>query len=336
MHTGFAQLVEDGAVGLVLLVHLEVDGATPALVAVGVIVRADQHAEAVAPEQQAVAREREDGQPGGTRMEDVAVSGRHIGEALCGEESCTYDRSAIEGDTEGVVARVAGRIGGGERAVGGDVEPRVGRQVGQVGNGYGEFLPRMVEQTAREAERGVGHQIMGEDTLVGRARCGGHFVVPLFAPIDSPPVGHAGSRLLAMAQRIDYRAARIPQIDGAFVGIEVEVGVLVAVIDLVAIDQQVTGSTDVHRVAELPGGVEIALQAYAPALDVGRLPAVIIKLDPRVGEIALIHDAIDVALHDLVDHDVLRPDLQRGGGEKQDEDGEKAFHKKLFTTQVSH
>ena len=194
----------------------------------------------------------------------------------------------------------------------------------------------MVEQTAREAERGVGHQIMGEDTLVGRARRRGHFVVPLFATIDYPPIGHAGSRLLAMTQRIDYRAARVPQIDGAFVGIEVEVGVLVAVIDLVAIDQQVTGSANMHRVAELPGGVEIALQTYAPALDVGSLPAVIIKLDPRVGEIALIHDAIDVALHDLVDHDVLRPDLQRGGGEKQDEDGEKAFHKKLFTTQVSH
>ena len=119
MHAGFAQLVEDGAVGLVLLVHLEVDGATPALVAVGVIVRANQHAEAVAPEQQAVAREREDGQPGGTWMEDVAVSGRHIGEALCGKEPCTHDRSAIEGDAERIVARVAGRIGGGERAVGG-------------------------------------------------------------------------------------------------------------------------------------------------------------------------------------------------------------------------
>ena len=291
------------------------------------IVRANQHAEAVAPEQQAVAREREDGQPGGTRMEDVAVSGRHIGEALCGKEPCTYDRSAIEGDAEGIVARVAGRIGGGERTVGGDVEPRVGRQVGPVGDGYGEFLPRMVEQTAREAECGVGHQIMGEDTLVGRARRGGHFVVPLFATISGPPIGHAGSRLLAMAQRIDYRAARVPQIDGAFVGIEVEVGMLVAVIDLVAIDQQVTGSANMHRVAELPSGVEIALQAYAPALDVGRLPAVIIKLDPRVGEIALIHDAIDVALHDLVDHDVLRHCNHQRGCKKTQKGGERSFHR---------
>ena len=167
---------------------------------------------------------------------------------------------------------------------------------------------------------------MGEDTLVGRARCGGHFVVPLFAPIDSPPVGHAGSRLLTMAQRIDYRAARVPQIDGAFVSIEVEVGVLVAVIDLVAIDQQVTGSSDVHRMAELPGGVEIALQAYAPALDVGRLPAVIIKLDPRVGEIAFIHDAIDVALHDLVDHDVLWRCNHQRGCKKTNEGGKKTCH----------
>jgi hypothetical protein len=139
-----------------------------------------------------------------------------------------------------------------------------------------------------------------------------------------------------MAQRFDSRAARIPQIDGAFVGIEVKVGMLVTVIDLVAIDQQVTGSSDVHRVTEFPSSVEIALQAYAPTLYIGSLPAVIVEFDPRIGEIAFIHDAIDVALHDLVDHDVLRPDLQRGGGEKSNEDCEKAFHKKLFTTQVSH
>ena len=185
----------------------------------------------------------------------------------------------------------------------------------------------MVEQTAHEAERGVRHQIVGEDTLVGRARCGGHFVVPLFAPIDSPPVGHAGSRLLTMAQRIDYRAARVPQIDGAFVSIEVEVGVLVAVIDLVAIDQQVTGSTDVHRVTELPGCVEIALQAYAPTLYIGSLSAVIVEFDPRIGEIAFIHDTIYVALHDLIDHNALRHCNHKRGSKKTQKGGERSFHR---------
>ena len=306
---------------------MEVDGATPALVAVGVIVRANQHAEAVAPEQQAVAREREDGQPGGTWMEDVAVSGRHIGEALCGKEPCAHDRSAIEGDAERIVARVAGRIGGGERAVGGDVEPRVGRQVGPVGDGHGELLPRAVEQTAREAELGFRHQVACEDSLIWRAWRRSDFVVPLFTTIFRPPVGHPRCRLLEMTQRIGYRAAGIPQIYGAFMGIEMKVGMLVTVIDLVAIDQQVTGSSDVHRVTEFPSSVEIALQAYAPTLYIGSLPAVIVEFDPRIGEIAFIHDTIYVALHDLIDHNALRHCNHKRGSKKTQKGGERSFHR---------
>ena len=150
------------------------------------------------------------------------------------------------------------------------------------------------------AEHRFAENAQAECAVVLHPRCRHQLVAHLAAAVGLATVGNIRRRLLLDTNLVDHLGA-FKQVDAALARVQTEVGVH-AVAHLVAVHHHV--ALALHRLeGQFPRFVRPITQPNPVFAQIHACRCRIIQFHPRVGEIVqIVHRAVNVRLHQLVNH----------------------------------
>ena len=297
-----AELVEGAGLAL-RREELDVHRAAPVVVLlVGLAVVVGKESDGLVVQVAVVGGDGEDGQRHLALQEDI---GLHRGAR---RQPAVAEQLGADGgggpDADGpVVERAATR---GLRAVGGIANLRaLGSPLGQRQRQPHVARPQL--GAAQRAEDGSAQQVLAVADLaaVGSARRRHELVAPLVAAVRPAAIGNVRSRHLSHLLQLVHHVAALEQVEVAVLArLQAEVGVQ-ALLLLVAVDEDVAAGGNLHA-GQLVGLLHLVLVADFVVLQVDGGIRRVVQFHPGVGKLLdVVHDALDVRLHQFVDFQSL-------------------------------